>query len=226
MPLWLEVFRMINASLFGLFLVTAALAVATPGPGVLMTLTSSIRYGLRTAVYVILGTATGTVVMSVISSTGLGILIATSPATYETIKALGALYMVWLGYKLFRAKPFSFDLASKEKASGVTIKQKSSLWLQGISLQMTNPMLIMFFISLFPQFIDHELAFLPQVTLMTVTYFCIVFVIHCGYGWIASNFRPLFSTPKAAKVVNCVGGAFFIFLAARVFYTMWLETTL
>lgn len=211
---------MINTSLFSLFLITSAFAVATPGPGVLMTLTSSIRYGLRTAVWVILGTSTGTVVMSMISSTGLGILIATSPAAYETIKALGALYMVYLGVRLFKAKPFSFDLASKEKASNVTIRQKGTLWLQGITLQMTNPMLIMFFVSLFPQFIDHELAFVPQVVVMTVTYFCTVFCIHFCYGWIASNFRRLLSTPKAAKVINCVGGAFFLFLAARVFVEM------
>ena len=211
---------MINTSLFTLFLVTSAFAVATPGPGVLMTLTSSIRYGLRTAVWVILGTSTGTVVMSMISSTGLGILIATSPAAYETSKALGALYMVYLGVRLFKAKPFSFDLASKEKAMSVTVKQKGTLWLQGITLQMTNPMLIMFFVSLFPQFIDHELAFVPQVVVMTVTYFCTVFCIHFCYGWIASNFRRLLSTPKAAKVINCVGGAFFLFLAARVFVDM------
>ena len=211
---------MINTSLFTLFLVTSAFAVATPGPGVLMTLTSSIRYGLRTAGWVILGTSTGTVVMSMISSTGLGILIATSPAAYETIKALGALYMVYLGVRLFKAKPFSFDLASKEKAMSVTVKQKGTLWLQGITLQMTNPMLIMFFVSLFPQFIDHELAFVPQVVVMTVTYFCTVFCIHFCYGWIASNFRRLLSTPKAAKVINCVGGAFFLFLAARVFVDM------
>ena len=211
---------MINTSLFTLFLVTSAFAVATPGPGVLMTLTSSIRYGLRTAVWVILGTSTGTVVMSMISSTGLGILIATSPAAYETIKALGALYMVYLGVRLFKAKPFSFDLASKEKAMSVTVKQKGTLWLQGITLQMTNPMLIMFFVSLFPQFIDHELAFVPQVVVMTVTYFCTVFCIHFCYGWIASNFRRLLSTPKAAKVINCVGGTFFLFLAARVFVDM------
>ena len=211
---------MINTSLFSLFLITSAFAVATPGPGVLMTLTSSIRYGLRTAVWVILGTSTGTVVMSMISSTGLGILIATSPTAYETIKALGALYMVYLGVRLFKAKPFSFDLASKEKASNVTIRQKGTLWLQGITLQMTNPMLIMFFVSLFPQFIDHELAFVPQVVVMTVTYFCTVFCIHFCYGWIASNFRRLLSTPKAAKVINCVGGAFFLFLAARVFVEM------
>lgn len=211
---------MINTSLFSLFLITSAFAVATPGPGVLMTLTSSIRYGLRTAVWVILGTSTGTVVMSMISSTGLGILIATSPTAYETIKALGALYMVYLGVRLFKAKPFSFDLASKEKASNVTIRQKGTLWLQGITLQMTNPMLIMFFVSLFPQFIDHELAFVPQVVVMTVTYFCTVFCIHFCYGWIASNFRRLLSTPKAAKVINCVGGAFFLFLSARVFVEM------
>lgn len=185
-----------------------------------MTLTSSIRYGLRTAIWVILGTSTGTVVMSMISSTGLGILIATSPTAYETIKALGALYMVYLGVRLFKAKPFSFDLASKEKASNVTIRQKGTLWLQGITLQMTNPMLIMFFVSLFPQFIDRELAFVPQVVVMTVTYFCTVFCIHFCYGWIASNFRPLLSTPKAAKVINCVGGVFFLFLAARVFVDM------
>lgn len=211
---------MINTSLFSLFLITSAFAVATPGPGVLMTLTSSIRYGLRTAVWVILGTSTGTVAMSMISSTGLGILIATSPTAYETIKALGALYMVYLGVRLFKAKPFSFDLASKEKASNVTIRQKGTLWLQGITLQMTNPMLIMFFVSLFPQFIDHELAFVPQVVVMTVTYFCTVFCIHFCYGWIASNFRRLLSTPKAAKVINCVGGAFFLFLATRVFVEM------
>lgn len=217
---------MLNTSLFTLFLITSALTVATPGPGVLMTLTSSIRYGLRTAVYVILGTATGTVVMAAISSTGLGILIATSPAAYEVIKGLGALYMVYLGVRLFRAKPFSFDLAAKEKEAKITVLQKGSLWLQGVTLQMTNPMLIMFFISLFPQFIDHDLAFVPQVCLMTVTYFCIVFAIHCGYGWTASNFRRLLSTPKAAKAINCVGGAFFLFLAARVFYGMLLEMSI
>lgn len=214
---------MVNFSLFSIFLVTSLFVIATPGPGVLLSLTSAIRYGLGTAIYVILGTSTGTVVMAAISSTGLGILISTSPTAYEIIKGLGALYMLYLGVKLYRAKPFSFDLASKEKASSVTIKQKGTLWLQGVTLQMTNPQLIMFFISLFPQFIDHNLSFAPQVCLMTLAYFCMVFCIHCTYGWIASNFRHMLSTPKAARVINCVGGSFFILLAVRVFYDLALE---
>ena len=217
---------MINTSLFVLFLITSAFTVATPGPGVLMTLTSSIRYGLKIAIFVILGTASGTVVMAAISSTGLGLLISTSPTAYEVIKGLGALYMLYLGIRLYQAKPFSFDLANKEKAQSISITQKGSLCLQGVTLQMTNPQLIMFFISLFPQFIDHKLPFTPQVIVMSVTYFCIVFTIHTGYGWIASNFRQLLSTPKAAKVINCVGGSFFLLLAARVFWDIAKELAL
>ena len=124
---------------------------------------------------------------------------------------------------MYRAKPFSFDLANKEKAAPFSMTQKGSLWLQGVTLQMTNPQLIMFFVSLFPQFIDHELSFTRQVVVMSLTYFCIVFLIHTGYGWIASNFRQLLSTPKVAKVINCVGGSFFLLLAARVFWDMAQE---
>ncbi len=210
---------MINTSLFLLFLITSSCTVASPGPGVLMTLTSAIRYGLRSACWVILGTASGTVIMAVISSTGLGILIANSPATFEVIKSLGACYMIYLGIRLYRAKPFSFELATKEKES-VNFAQRGRLWLQGVTLQMTNPMLIMFFISLFPQFLDHELNYVGQVAIMSMTYFSLVCVIHLGYGWVAANFRHLLSTPKAARIINCVGGTIFILLALRVFLTM------
>ena len=97
------------------------------------------------------------------------------------IKSLGACYMVYLGIKLFRAKPFSFDLAAKEKES-VDFAQKGRLWLQGVTLQMTNPMLIMFFISLFPQFLDANLNYVLQVAVMSATYFSLVCVIHLGYA--------------------------------------------
>ncbi|MBR4940023.1 MAG: LysE family translocator, partial [Burkholderiaceae bacterium] len=134
---------MINTSLYMVFLVTSLFAVATPGPGVLMSLTGVIRYGFGTGFWTILGVASGTVVMAIISSTGLGIVIATSPELYGLIKTLGACYMGYLGIRLYRAKPFSFQLANKEKSQPMTLTQKGFLWVQGVMLQMTNPMLIM-----------------------------------------------------------------------------------
>ena len=112
---------MLNTSLYMMFLVTSFFAVATPGPGVLMSLTGVIRYGFKTGFWTILGVASGTVVMAIISSTGLGIVIATSPELYSLIKTLGACYMGYLGIRLYRAKPFSFQLANKEKSQCMSL---------------------------------------------------------------------------------------------------------
>ena len=199
-----------------MFVVTSFFAVATPGPGVLMSLTGVIRYGFKVGFWTIFGVASGTVVMAIISSTGLGIIIATSPELYTIIKTLGACYMAYLGIKLYRAKPFSLVLASKEKAQPMTLTQRGYLWVQGVLLQMTNPMLIMFFISLFPQFIDHELPFLPQMIALSLTHFSLVTIVHCGYGLIATSFRSLLQNERAALWVNRVSGTFFLMLAAKV----------
>lgn len=213
---------MLNTSLYMMFLVTSFFAVATPGPGVLMSLTGVIRYGFKTGFWTILGVASGTVVMAIISSTGLGIVIATSPDLYSLIKTLGACYMGYLGIRLYRAKPFSFQLANKEKSQSMSLTQKGFLWVQGVMLQMTNPMLIMFFISLFPQFIDAELPFLPQMIALSLTHFTLVTLVHCGYGLIATSFRGLLNSDTTARWVNRVSGTFFLALAVKVFWDMFL----
>ena len=201
---------MLNTSLYMMFLVTSFFAVATPGPGVLMSLTGVIRYGFKTGFWTILGVASGTVV------------IATSPELYSLIKTLGACYMGYLGIRLYRAKPFSFQLANKEKSQSISLTQKGFLWVQGVMLQMTNPMLIMFFISLFPQFIDAELPFLPQMIALSLTHFTLVTLVHCGYGLIATSFRGLLNSDTTARWVNRVSGTFFLALAVKVFWDMFL----
>ncbi len=212
---------MLNTSLYLMFLVTSFFAVATPGPGVLMSLTGVIRYGFKIGFWTILGVASGTVIMAIISSTGLGIVIATSPELYSLIKTLGACYMGYLGIRLYRAKPFSFSLADKEKAQPMTLTQRGFLWVQGVMLQMTNPMLIMFFISLFPQFIDAKLPFLPQMIALSLTHFTLVTIVHCLYGLVATSFRGLLHNDRAAIWVNRVSGTFFLVLAAKVFLDMF-----
>lgn len=104
-----------NQSLFLLFLVTASTTVATPGPGVLMTLMKSVRYGFTGAKWTILGTATGTIIMGVLSATSIGILLSQSPSAYNALRILGAAYMVWLGIKNFRVKVVDLDTVIKSR---------------------------------------------------------------------------------------------------------------
>ena len=160
-----------NQSLFLLFLVTASTTVATPGPGVLMTLMKSVRYGFTGAKWTILGTATGTIIMGVLSATSIGILLSQSPSAYNALRILGAAYMVWLGIKNFRVKVVDLDtvIKSREEEHRPLVSNNPNaihpfpFFMEGITLQMTNPLLIMFFLSLFPQSVSYTHLTLPTI---------------------------------------------------------------
>lgn len=212
---------MINTSLYLVFLIASVSTILSPGPGVLMATSNAMRYGLGTAHYGIMGCAFGTLITAAVSVTGLGLLIATTPTLYACVKACGILFLVYLGWKKFRAKPFVFkmlDVHLREGAESVdSRRQKIGLhrrfFLEGIILQMSNPALIIFYLSLFPQCIDQTLSYRPQVILLSVNYAVMVWLIHCGYGWLAARAAQRFLNDEAAVWINRVSGAAYWLLA-------------
>ena len=136
-----------------------------------MSLTNSMRYGLKSAQPGIAGVASGTLVVGFVSVTGLGVVIATSETLYGAIRVLGILFLLYLGYKKFRAKPFAIRLAHIENEeyadTPVENVNKKNLFIEGVLLQISNPALIIFYLSLFPQCIDKTLTYWPQVTILT-----------------------------------------------------------
>lgn len=214
-----------NESLFLLYLLTAGTNVLAPGPGVLMTIMKTLQRGYRGAVWVILGTASGTVIMALISSTGLGLLLSHSPQAYDVLRLIGAAYMVWLGVRNWRARPPALEtvIEQKQRLDGKPADKPASdasyrwhFYFEGIGLQMTNPMLIMFFISLFPQFVDPALPHTFQLVVLTMTYFLLVVVLHTGYSMVTTYFRSLLSSANMARWIYRLGGSIFMLLAAWV----------
>lgn len=139
---------MINTHLYWVFLLVAIPTILSPGPGVLMSLTNSMRYGLKSAQPGIVGVASGTLVVGFVSVTGLGVVIATSETLYGAIRVLGILFLLYLGYKKFRAKPFAIRLAHIENEeyadTPVENVNKKNLFIEGVLLQISNPALIIF----------------------------------------------------------------------------------
>lgn len=210
---------MINLSLYWVFLVASLSTIASPGPGVLMSMTNSIHYGIGRAMPGIVGCAVGTLVVAGISMTALGALIASSPTLYTTIKFLGVLYLFYLGWRKFTDKPFTFDVLNAEIATAdpddIQKRRRNGLrlFVEGILLQMSNPALIIFYLSLFPQCIDPKLAYVPQVTLLSVNYSLMLWVIHSAYGWAAAGASHKFFRPEAAVWINRISGACYWLLA-------------
>ena len=152
----------------------------TPGPTVMMITAYAFKGGLRSALAAIAGTQTGNTIWYVICATGLGALVTASPLVFQTIKLLGAAYLIWLGVQSLWS---SFRSASETHGP----KLMGKPYVQAGLTQLGNPKAILFFGALLPQFLDPGLPLAPQYLLLFVVTFIGESVILIGYGWLAAT---------------------------------------
>lgn len=148
------------------YVLVSFIACVTPGSGVLYTVTNGLRGGLRTVLASPLGTTLGVGLMSLISATGLGALITSSPALYAGLQLVSAAVLFWLGWGSWNAGAVRLDkLGRLESNDSLTF---SSIFKGALYVQASNVMLIVFLLSLMPQFISPEDDYVSRVTLLSV----------------------------------------------------------
>ncbi len=190
--------------LFPIYLMVSALTVASPGPGVVMTLTNGLRYGARKALPGILGLAAGIVFIAAISTTGLGLFITKSPLAFTLFKFAGAAFLIYLGVRLWLAPPFQFGQVEAHDANWMR------RFLEAFTLQFSNPKAIVFCLFVFPHFIEPEENYFLQFSILTSTYALLILVIHLVYAMIAARVRKRLSSPRGGKLLNAISGTAFI----------------
>lgn len=184
------------------YVLVSFIACVTPGSGVLYTVTNGLRGGLRTVLASPLGTTLGVGLMSLISSTGLGALITSSPALYAGLQLVsGAVRLDKLG--------------RLESNDSLTF---SSIFKGALYVQASNVMLIVFLLSLMPQFISPEDDYVSRVTLLSVLFVGICFLVHLGYSAIAAVARKWLAGPNFSIWLNRVSGALFWLLGLSVIW--------
>jgi threonine/homoserine/homoserine lactone efflux protein len=196
--------------LYALFLVVATATVCSPGPGVVMTLTHSLRHGPGSAFAGIAGIAFGALLVAAVSVTGLGLLLAASALAFTVVKLVGAAYLAWLGVRLWCAPPLRLDAI----ATPATSWQRR--FVAGLSLQVTNPKAVIFFLSVFPQFIDPGRSYPVQFAILVATYAGLVVSIHSIYARFAGRARNWLGTERGARTVNRVAGTAFMAFGAAL----------
>ena len=198
------------------YVLVSFIACVTPGSGVLYTVTNGLRGGLRTVLASPLGTTLGVGLMSLISATGLGALITSSPALYAGLQLVSAAVLFWLGWGSWNAGAVRLDkLGRLESNDSLTF---SSIFKGALYVQASNVMLIVFLLSLMPQFIDPEIAYVPQVTFMIAVYALMVFVCMIFYALIADRMRVFLARGSGPKLMNKASAVIFMLLACWVLW--------
>lgn len=191
------------------FITIAFLTLLSPGPGVLFTVTNSINYGVKTALFGISGLIIGMFVIAVISASGVGLIITSNPTIFTVLKFIGAFYLMYLGYKNFSKTPSQDLITDQQSDKNVS---KSRLFYQGLLASLLNPKTIVF-IALFPQFIDIKKEILTQFLVLSLTFCFIGFLIHLVYANFSSIFKEKMLAGNNFSILNKISGAIFFLLA-------------
>ena len=190
--------------LYLLFILMATLTILSPGPGVLKSVTNSLNYGFKRAFIGVIGLSTGTFCVAVLSATSLGALLAASDTGFTVIKYFGAAYLIYMGIKLWRAPAFEFKDAAKEAISN------KKLFAECFIFQLSNPKALVFFLSVFPQFIEHDRSYLGQFTVLVLTFCLLLVLVHSVYALFAHKAKSWFTSAHGGRWANRVGGTAFI----------------
>ncbi len=122
------------------------LAVISPGPDFIMITRNSLMYSRKTGIYSAIGLSLGILVHITYSLVGIGLLIAKSIILFNTIKLLGAGYLIYLGYKSLTSKSSKLSLGQENHKKEIS---KWSAIRMGFLTNVTNPKATLFFLSLF-----------------------------------------------------------------------------
>ena len=195
-----------NLTLWLSFVGTVLLIAFTPGPSVLLATANSMNHGVQKTIGTILGDLSANLIQIILSSFGLAALIMSSGDIFYSIKWLGVGYLVYMGAKKIFAKTEVGTFAKKQKEKSFT-----NLYMEGFMMSASNPKAIVFFASLFPLFIDPNLAFVPQIVLLGATYLLLDGISLIVYVHFASRLKTYLEDKEKVQLQNKIVGGLLIF---------------
>jgi len=147
------------------FIGTVLILTLTPGPSVLLATANSMKYGAKKTTGTILGDLSANLLQIILASAGLATIIISSGELFQLIKWFGVAYLIYTGIR-------KIIIAPKVELEKSKSKNRSffNLYSEGFLMSAANPKAIVFFAALFPLFINESLPFIPQVTILAITF--------------------------------------------------------
>lgn len=187
------------------FAAASAVLVAIPGPTVLLVVSYALAQGRRSAWATVAGVALGDFTAMTASMLGLGVLLAASAAAFTVLKWIGALYLVYLGIRLWRA-----PVSAEGMATAAVETRADRMFFHAYAVTALNPKSIVFFVAFLPQFLDAAVPVLPQMAVFEATFLVLASLNAFAYALMASAARRTIRRPAVQRAVNRIGGSLLI----------------
>lgn len=166
------------------YFITSMIVILLPGTGVIYTLAWGLGHGWRASIVAAFGCTLGILPHIAMTIAGLAALLHTSALVFQTVKYVGALYLLYLAWSLLRNTGPLQVSAKREEPSAVKIV------VNGFLINILNPKLSLFFLAFLPQFIPPQAA-TPSLTMiwLGLIFMLLTFIVFVFYGFFASLAR-------------------------------------
>ncbi len=195
------------------YFVASWVIAVSPGSGAVLAMSHGLAYGVRGASATVLGLQIGLAFILLVAGAGVGAVLVASAGAFMVVKLLGAAYLLWLGFKQWRA-PVTLDDGGAQ--AGPPVMRLRQRVLTGALTNATNPKGIVFMVAVLPQFIDPKLPLLLQLLILLVTTLAVDTVVMHGYALLASRLRALLRSARARCTQNRVFGGVLMGMGASL----------
>jgi threonine/homoserine/homoserine lactone efflux protein len=187
-------------ALFGAMLIVALV----PGPAVFAVIARTFSSGFSRGLMMIIGITLGDFIFILLALFGLSIISEIMGTTFLIIKYASAAYLIWLGVNLIKSKATPEDIKASKESSLVTNLAT------GLMINLGNPKAIVFYIGLFPAFIDvNNVVAADVLAIMGVATLAFGSVNIC-YALLALRAKKMLKNPNASSLINKTAGTIMV----------------
>jgi threonine/homoserine/homoserine lactone efflux protein len=198
------------------YTIASLLLFITPGPDMSLWLSRTIGSGRQAGMASMVGTNVGCIMHTLLAAFGVSALIAASQTGFLILKIVGAAYLLWLAVDAIRN-----GSSLNVRNDGAPSASLMSSFILGITINLTNPKVVLFFITFLPQFVS---ASDPHVTgkLLFLGLYFVVINIPCSIIMILGAERLvtwLKARPKVLRGIDYSFAGVFAFFAFKIALT-------
>jgi threonine/homoserine/homoserine lactone efflux protein len=177
---------------------------ASPGPDNMTIIARTITHGASSGFAYGAGTVVGILVFLTLAAFGLSILAGEMSMVMTVLRYAGAAYLVWMGIRLWTAKPVVPQLQPTASQRGLL-----PVFMTGIALNLGNPKMPLFYVALLPNVVGASLT-LDHLAALAAIVIAVEIVVIGGHVALAVRARRLLRRPHIVRRVNRTAGGIMI----------------
>ncbi|MBK5540786.1 LysE family translocator [Pseudomonas sp. TH05] len=185
-----------NLATLALFLPACFALNMAPGPNNLLSVRNATTYGFRTSCLAGVGRLLAFSLMIALASAGLAVVLQASELLFYGIKILGAGYLLYLAYQLWRADT-RVEAESNTASLGLL-----ALARQEFLVAIGNPKAILIFTAFLPQFVDPAAPISAQFLVLGGLFLVLEWIAISGYAFMGLYMRRWFAQPAGKRIFN------------------------